>query len=98
MKDKDIIKFVEAFRNGILGDNKSSWAWCFAISSPLQLLLSIHGVESELKEIDVGEYNHIFLRLKDGRVLDPTADQFNWCGYKKLPPVYLGKPVKIHGA
>ena len=32
--------------------------------------------------------NHIWIRLADGRVLDPTADQFG-----DYPPVYLGDPL-----
>jgi hypothetical protein len=35
--------------------------------------------------------------LTDGQVLDPTADQFNWCSREKLPGVYLGAPAFIHG-
>jgi hypothetical protein len=62
---------------------------CFAVSAALQGYLSSCGVETELVEADFGHTNHFWLRLPDGRILDPTADQFG------LSPVYLGKlPTK----
>jgi hypothetical protein len=62
---------------------------CFAVCAPLQPLLYLAGVESELVEVSFAEVNHCFLRLSDGRILDPTADQFG------LEPVYLGAmPLK----
>lgn len=61
---------------------------CFAVCGPLQPLLSLAGVETELVEAwfkrEYGEQNHYWLKLPDGRILDPTADQFG------LPAVYLG--------
>lgn len=57
---------------------------CFAVCAPLQGLLSASGIETELEGINFPEVNHYFLRLPDGRILDPTADQFG------LEPVYLG--------
>ena len=33
--------------------------------------------------------NHVWLRLSDGRALNPSADRFN----AGLPPVYLGPPL-----
>lgn len=57
------------------------------------------GVETECVETDLGAMNHIWLRLPDGRALDPTADQFNRLfPAMNLPAVYLGPPLSIHGA
>lgn len=91
MTDQELIQFATEFRAGLLG-NRSSHRCCFVVCSPLATLLGLHGVEVELVESDLGKgRNHAWLRLADGRALDPTADQFG--GY---PPVYLGPPKKIH--
>lgn len=95
MTDADLIEFAAEFRKGVLGGHSSEWM-CFAISAPLQSLLCLHGIETEMMESDLGVCNHMYLRLQDGRVLDPTADQFNWCNREKMPPVYLGEPRVIH--
>jgi hypothetical protein len=39
------------------------------------------------------ERNHFWLKLKDGRALDPTIDQFKTYDGWRLPPVYLGPPL-----
>jgi hypothetical protein len=58
----------------------------------------MHGVDCDAVESDLGEMNHIWIRLADGRSLDPTADQFcQLFGINPMPPVYLGPPVAIHG-
>jgi len=69
------------------------------VSSPLATLLqSIYGVECELVEsnhaaLDTACYEHIWIKLADGRVLDPTFDQF--CSEEPVP-VYLGLPTEFH--
>lgn len=101
MKDKQLLKFATSFRKGILGNN-SSHSMCAAVCWPLAGLLRAGGVECEAVESDLSEMedgwlmNHIWIRLPDGRVLDPTADQFNGKGFDSLPPVYLGPPLAIH--
>lgn len=96
MTDKQLLRFATQFRKGILNGGHSNMA-CFAVSAPLVALLSVHGVKGELIEGDLGHCNHFWIQLEDGRVLDPTADQFNaFEGFKPMPPVYLGPPAKIH--
>lgn len=95
MTDKQLLKFARAFRNGIIGKGQSRYM-CAAVSMPLCSLLALHGIEAEVVESDLGEINHVWIRLADGRALDPTADQFNDYGLPRLPPVYLGPPLKIH--
>lgn len=102
MKDKALIKFATAFRDGILDGGSSVWM-CFAVCAPLAGLLHAHGVKVELIEADLGACNHVWLRLPDGRALDPTADQFSNYQFAalgietmELPPVYLGPPLKYH--
>ena len=91
MRDAELVDFATEFRTGIL-DGRASRDMCFVVSAPLASLLRLHGVEAELVESDIGESNHFWIRLADGRVLDPTADQFD----ETLPPVYLGPPTEIH--
>lgn len=97
MTDAQLVEFATEFREGILDGRPSAWM-CAMVCWPLSTLLRMNGVENESVETDLGEMNHIWLRLADGRALDPTADQFNWCSIDKLPPVYLGEPRLIHGA
>lgn len=86
MRDKELIRFVRQFRKGILG-NQSANDMCYAICAPLQTILSIMGLETTLITVEFETTNHVFLMLQDGRIIDPTADQFStW----NLPTVYLG--------
>lgn len=98
MTDKELLRIVTGFRKGILGRRKSL-KMCYAICCPLQGYLSITGFETVLTEgkIKLASHNkgitinHFWLTLKDGRIIDPTADQFNGMGYDAMPPVYLGE-------
>ena len=96
MDDNELIEFATEFRAGILGDRQSDWM-CAAISWPLSTLLGMSGVKCETVESDLGECNHVWIKLADGRALDPTADQFNkWFPHKNYPPVYLGHRMELH--
>jgi len=99
MTDEELVGIAADFRDGIL-DGGPSYMMCAAVSWALQGFLSaIHGFDTEAVESDLGEMNHIWLRLPDGRALDPTADQFNRLfPDRNLPAVYLGVPLDIHGA
>lgn len=69
---------------------------CFAVCYPLQGWLSFaHQIEAELIELQFPHVNHAVLRLPDGRILDPTADQFNG-ELVKFPKVYLGPMPEIY--
>lgn len=57
--------------------------------------LAFIGVETTYEFVETEDFNHAFLRLPDGRVLDPTADQY---GHLNLPPIYIGPALSIHGA
>ena len=96
MTDAELIEFALEFRAGIL-DGRDSKFMCAMVCEPLSGLLQMYGVKTEVIESDLGEYNHVWLRLADGRALDPTADQFNWLFPDlAMPPVYLGTPTKLH--
>jgi hypothetical protein len=92
MSDAELIEFASEFRWGVL-NGRSSQDMCFAICWPLDGFLRFHRVKCELVEGETERGNHFWLALPDGRVLDPTADQFKGLG---LPPVYLGQPLSIH--
>jgi hypothetical protein len=88
MTDQELIEIATDFRAGILGSRPST-DMCFAVSAPLQGFLSaLYGIQTELEEVDFGDTNHVWLRLGDGRVLDPTADQFG------KSAVYLGEAYR----
>lgn len=90
MNDKELKKFALDFRKGILG-KRSSTSQCFNICAPLSTLLDMHGVENKVVRGEVGEYgNHYWIELADGRILDPTADQFNVFPNANFPKVFLG--------
>ena len=36
-------------------------------------------------------WDHVWLKLEDGRILDPTADQFTNMDGSAMPAVFLGK-------
>lgn len=95
MTDAELIEFVTDFRAGIL-DGASSNMRCAMVCWPLATLLCMLGVECQTVEADLGEMNHFWLRLQDGRALDPTLDQFNNLFNESWPPVYLGPPTKYH--
>lgn len=83
MTDRRLIRIVAGFRAGILNGRPSA-LMCFAVCAPLHTYLSLLGVETRMVEARFAEVNHVWLALEDGRILDPTADQFG------LEPVYLG--------
>lgn len=99
MTDRQLVRFAAGFREGIL-DGGPSDMMCAAVCWPLVTLLNMHGVKCEATEsrgieTSFGTSNHIWIRLADGRALDPTADQFS-SKARQYPPIYLGEPTEIH--
>ncbi len=92
---KHLSTYANEFRQAVL-QGASSERMCVALSAPLHAAFQARGIQSQIVFSDFGECEHIFLQLADGQVLDPTADQFNWCSNQKLPGVYLGRPAAIH--
>jgi hypothetical protein len=81
--DDVLLHFATEFRHGVL-ESRASDLMCFAVAAPLESLLAMFGYRTTLEEVWFPHRNHCWLRLADGRILDPTADQFG------LAPVYLG--------
>lgn len=92
--DAKLVQYVREFREGILSGETSHYR-CFMVCAPLATLLSIEGCLVRLVEHLTPEgLNHYFMLLPDGRVLDPTLDQFG----SDHPDVYLGPPIPaFHG-
>lgn len=85
-----LVEFCLSYRSALLGDESSS-RMCVAVSAPLKPLLELHGQHCELVEVSTTEFQHCFLKLRNGLVLDATADQFSG-----MPPVYLGLETALH--
>ena len=97
MTDRELKIFCLEFRKGMLA-RMSPKGKCAMVSWALQGFLSFaEKIETAVYEGDVGEWNHLWLTLPDGRVLDCTADQFNRKGKRpKYPKIYIGPPLGIH--
>lgn len=96
--ERELIELVTTFRRDTLAGDKSD-CMCFSVCAPLSVLLCLWGIRAEFRSgiapVDP-PYHHYWIELPDGRVLDPTADQFNGqCGLN-FPEVYLGEPTIIH--
>lgn len=96
MVDDEFLRdFCLEFRKGIIGRRKSK-GMCAVVTWALQGYLSFAlNLKTEVHESEVGNWNHVYLVMEDGRVLDATADQFN-DGDQIFPYVYLGPPLDIH--
>lgn len=92
--DKQLHKICEEFREGMLEGRKSK-GMCGIISWALQGYLTAIGVETRSVIGNIGKWNHVWLELPDGTVIDCTADQFNR-GKIEYPKVYIGKRTGIH--
>ena len=91
--DKKLIKIVKQFRRGMLG-RKCGSKYCYMVCWPLQAYLGLLDFHTDLVEGDVCYYRywigHFWLRMDDGRIIDPTADQFS-TDRRPMPEIYIGK-------
>lgn len=86
----ELVSVVTAFRKGIL-DKQNSSRWCFAVCAPLESLLPIWGYSCELTHGHIGKWEHCWLTLPNGEIVDPTADQFKKPNGEDMPAVYFGE-------
>lgn len=100
MTDDELRQVASEFRDGVLGAGRSSDGMCFAVAMPLAgFLKAAYGVKCTLVSSDHSDnpnsewYEHYWIRLADGRALDPTFDQF-----RPDEPVYIGKPTEFHAS
>lgn len=103
MTDAELIEFASEFRDGILDNGPSNRA-CYMVCAPLVGLLQFEGIECKLVEFwfrpraneRFEAYQHFWIKLEDGRALDPTIDQFNYLFDECWSKVYLGPLTKYH--
>lgn len=87
--DRDLLRIARAARERITLGGPSS-GYCAVVCVPLATYLTRRGLPAEDVHGAVGEWQHSWVALSDGRILDPTADQFNCPGASRMPPIYLG--------
>lgn len=97
MTDAEIIECARHVRETVL-NGSSSESMCWGVCAPLAEALCARGMQVDLVKGDLGEILHYWLRLPDGRALDPTCDQFVGSLLQDAPDVYLGHPTEIHRA
>ena len=96
MTDRRLLKVTTEFRDGLLGDllpDGRCAMVCWPLAAFLQAAFDLQAEPEELRFPEggaLGFSNHVVLRLPDGRILDPTADQFG------LAPVYLGQMPDLY--
>lgn len=93
VNDGDLLRIARAARERITLGGRSS-GYCAVVCVPLAIYLTKRGIPATDVHGGVGEWQHTWIALDDGRILDPTADQFNRPGLR-MPPVYLG-PIPSH--
>lgn len=99
MGDRELLKITTSFTKGILGKDEPTGK-CFMVCSALQGYLSICDLKTILVEGEIKvkkyTYNHFWLLLPDGRILDPTASQFNVLNGVDMPKTYLGEKPEYY--
>lgn len=84
-------KICEDFTLSILEGHPST-SMCFVVSIALEGWLNFsEGLDCKAVEGRVGIHNHWWIELRDGRIIDATADQFNGSGHPDMPLVYIGE-------
>lgn len=92
MTDKKLIQTIKSFVKGLLS-GKPTTDMCFMVCSPLVTYLNGCGIKCDLTEGELQKrYHHFWITLEDGRVIDPTADQFGLLNiYVRKQPSYYRK-------
>lgn len=90
MTSKQIGRASKTFTAGLLG-NGTRTNKCWHVCSPLCGYLGACGVQCQTVEGEVQGNHHYWIELFDGRIIDPTAEQFGlpnlWC--EPRPEGYL---------
>lgn len=89
--DRHLLRIARAAREHITLGGPSN-GYCAVVCVPLAAYLTRRGTVAEDVHGAVGEWQHTWIALGDGRILDPTADQFKRAGafVRRMPPIYLG--------
>ncbi len=87
---RGIERISREFRKGLLG-KKSSNGMCFAVCSALAGYLRFVGQECEVTEGEISHWQHFWITLPDGIIIDPTADQLLKPDGNDMPEFYIGR-------
>lgn len=96
ISDKSLIRAVRSFTKELLKPYEgNTFMMCNYVCMPLSSYLEFCGIPNTLGSCEVDSdgatWSHCYLQLSDGRILDPTANQFNnpHTG-EAMPHYYLG--------
>lgn len=90
MTDRELINAAKEFAKGVL-NGRPTTDMCYIVCSPLASYLSYCKIDCALTEGELnGIYHHFWITLSDGRIIDPTADQFGLLNIwvRKQPSYY----------
>lgn len=92
VNDRVLRRIARQFVAGIM-EGSNSKDMCFVVCNPLTAYLNFLGIECELTEGEIfndqGKWHHYWVTLPDGRVIDPTADQFIKPNGKRLKNLWV---------
>ena len=88
-----ILQIVKGFREGVMGDLSSN-SRCFMVCYSLVGYLNFSGYQCNLIQGCIGDWEHFWIKLPDGSIIDPTADQFNCPDGSPMPQIYYGDKPK----
>ncbi len=95
--DDGLMRFVREFSDEILKfSNGDTRGMCAMVCDPLSAYMEFCGIKNQCVVFDVKSNgiisNHVCILLPDGRIVDPTANQFvNPATGKTMPHYYLGE-------
>ena len=89
MNAKEIRRIAHGFRKGVL-DGADPACRCFMVSAPLAGYLEACGCRCMLVEGNIDTWQHFWIELPDGTIVDPTASQFKKPNGARMPHVYIG--------
>lgn len=90
---QEIKRIATGFRKGMIG-SKTSKKMCFAISCALAGYLNFSGYKCKVVEGKIGDWNHFWIALLNGQILDVTSDQFPRPDGTNMPTIYIGEKPK----
>ena len=88
-KTATLLHEVTEFQSGLL-DGRGTTDMCFVVCAALEGYLNFSGRACKVVKGEVNGCNHFWIALPDGRIIDPTADQFPRPNGPPMPKVYIG--------
>lgn len=101
MTEKKLRQIAARFCMGML-ENRSSKDMCYVVCNPLTTYLCFIGVPCELTEGEIlhdgGKWHHYWITLSNGKIIDPTADQFITPRGERLKNIWVEKQPENYRA